>query len=383
MDADCRPTYEADQHLFVASREIFLPAAASIRLSVQGHRQLAIVAEIQMKVLSVAAMTFLLALTGPVHAEPARGQMKGGISYSLPQWFKASFLDFQQDIDEARKQGRHVMVFLHLDECPYCARMLQENFRGGETTDFIRKNFDVIPVNIRGVVETVWIDGKSYSERALAGHLKVYATPTVVFFDLDGNKILQLTGYRDPAAFRQAVDFVQSKSYSKQSFADYVAAHATPAVYKFLDHPLFVTRTNFKGYTGPLMILFEDKRCAECARFHEKTLNSPDVLAEMQKFLVIRFDADSTQPIVDLNGDPTTPAQWVKALGLTYRPAVALFNEGHEIYKIDSRLYHFHFKETLRYVSGKYYRQYDNKSQYNAARREELMRQGIDINYAE
>jgi thioredoxin-related protein len=336
-----------------------------------------------MKALSIIAAVLLLAVTGPAHAETARGQMKGGIGYSLPPWFQSSFLDFKHDVEEARKQGRHVMVFLHLEECPYCARMLKENFTGGETRDFIRKNFDVIGVNIRGDVETVWIDGATYTERALAGHLKVYATPTIVFVGLDGKKVLQLTGYRDPRAFRHALEYVQSQSYRRQPFAEYVAAREKQAVYAFREHPQFANRTNFKGYKQPFAILFEDKQCGECARFHEKTLNHPDVLAELKKFLVVRLDADSTQSIVDLDGNATTPAQWVRALDISYRPAVVLFDEGREIFRIDNRLYRFHFKETLRYVSGGYYKRYDDISKYNAARRDELLGQGIDIDYAE
>jgi hypothetical protein len=86
---------------------------------------------------------------------------------------------------------------------------------------------------------------------------------------------------------------------------------------------------------------------------------------------------------VDPDGNATTPADWVKALGLSYRPATVLFNEGQEIFRVDSRLYHFHYKETLRFVSGGHYRRYDSYSQYSAARRAELLGQGIDINYAE
>jgi thioredoxin-related protein len=331
---------------------------------------------------SVAAAA-LLVLAGPAGADVARGQMKGGVDYSLPSWFKASFLDFQHDVDEARKLGRHILAFLHLEQCPYCARMLKESFIAGETHDFIRKHFDVIGVNIRGDVETVWIDGNTYSERALAGHLRAYATPTLVFLDLDGNKVLQLTGYRDPRALRYALDYVQGRHYGKQSFTEYVASRDKPAVYAFRDHPQFAAVTNFKDYAKPLAILFEDRQCAECARFHDRTLNHPAVLAEMKKFLVVRFDADSTRPIVDIDGNATTPAEWVKELGLSYRPAVVLFNEGSEIFRVDNRLYHFHFKETLRYVSGRHYRQYDSYSHYNAARRDELLKQGIDIDYAE
>lgn len=336
-----------------------------------------------MKSVSVAVIALLLAFAGPAAAETARGQMKGGISYTLPSWFKSSFLHFQDDVAEAREQGKHVLVFLHLDECPYCARMLKESFESGDTRDFMERHFDVIGVNIRGDAETVWIDGTTYTERALTAHLKVFATPTVVLLDLDGNKLLQLDGYRDPRALRAALEYVQGKHYRNQTFAVWLGSRDKPAIYAFRDHPQFAPAADLKDYRKPLAILFEDRQCAECARFHDKTLNHPDVLTEMKRFRFVRLDADSQQPLVTPDGQTTTPAQWVKALGLTYRPAVALFDEGREVFRMDGQLYHYHFKEMLRYVSGGYYKQYDHISKYNAARRDELLQKGIDIDYAE
>jgi thioredoxin-related protein len=324
-----------------------------------------------------------MAVGGPAGAETAPGQMKGGVDYSLPPWFKSSFLHFKDDIEEARQQGRHVMVFLHLDQCPYCARTLRENFVSGDNRDFIQTHFDVIAVNIRGGADVTWIDGVTYSERALAGKLKVFATPTIVFLGLDGKQVLQLTGYRDPRALRHALEYVQGKHYRNQSYTTYLAARDKPAVYALRSHPQFAATTNFKGYMKPLAILFEDRQCAECARFHDRTLNHPDVLAELKKFHVVRLDTGSSRPVVTPDGKTTTPGEWAKALDLSYRPAVMLFNEGREIFRVDGRLYHFHFKETLRYVSGGHYRQYDDISKYNAARRDELLKQGIDIDYAE
>jgi thioredoxin-related protein len=336
-----------------------------------------------MRSIAIVAAALLLTIAAPAGADTATGQLKGGVNYSLPSWFKSSFLHFKDDVEEARRQGRHVMVFLHLDQCPYCARMLKENFESGDTRDFMQRHFDVIAINIRGGAEVTWIDGASYSERALAGKLKVFATPTIVFLDLDGNQVLQLTGYRDPRALRAALEYVQTKRYRSQPFTAYLAARDRPALYQLRDHPQFATVTNFKGYQKPLAILFEDRQCAECARFHDKTLNHPDVLAELKNFQFVRLDTDSSQPIVALDGKTMTPAQWAKALDLSYRPAVVLFNEGREIFRVDGRLYHFHFKETLRYVSGGYYKRYEDISKYNAARRDELRKRGIDIDYAE
>lgn len=325
----------------------------------------------------------ILAAPGTAGAQTGAGRLKGGVAYTLPNWFKPSFLDFRQDVAEARKQNRHVMVFVHLDDCPYCARMLKESFVSGENHDFIRRHFDVVAVNVRGSLEVQWIDGVSYTERGLTTHLKVIGTPTILFLGEDGGIALRLNGYRDPGALRAALEYVQSRSYRSQPFAAYVAAKNSPAVYAFRDHPQFAAVTNFKGYRKPLAILFEDRQCAECARFHEKTLSHPDVVAEMKPYLFVRLDAGSNQPLVDLAGNATTPAQWAKALNLTYRPAVVLFNEGREIFRMDTHLYHFHFKEALRYVSGGHYQRYATFSRYNAARRTELLKQGIDIDYGE
>jgi len=310
-----------------------------------------------MKKIIVLFSIVLIVTTAPLRAETARGKLTGGISYSVPEWFKTSFLHFADDVAEAKAAGKHVMVFFRLTECPYCARMLQESFRKGPEKEYIQKHFDVVSVDVRGGGETVWIDGNK--------------------------KVLQLTGYRDPRALRQALEYVRTKSYNTQTFAQFLAQQTKPAIYKFRNHPLFTEQTSFKNYQKPLAILFEDEQCGECDRFHDKTLNHPEVMAEMKPFLFVRLDANSNQPITDIDGNTVTAAQWMKKLGLTYRPSLALFNEGRVINIIDGRLYHFHFKERLRYVSGGYYELYLTAGGYNAMRRDELLKKGININYGE
>ncbi|MBE0612863.1 MAG: thioredoxin fold domain-containing protein [Burkholderiales bacterium] len=336
-----------------------------------------------MKSIAILVVALSLMAAGPAAADSSPGKLKGGAVYALPPWFKASFMDLRSDIEEANDRDKHVMLFLHLDECPYCARMLKESFTSGSRREFIEKNFDVIGVNVQGSLEVTWVDGTKYTERTLSRYLRTFATPTIVFLGADGKKVLQITGYRDPGALRDALEYVKSKSYSIQSFTDYVAAKNKPAIYTFRENAQFSNVTDFKGYKKPLAILFEDQHCAECTKFHETTLNRPDVVEEMKKFLFVRLDADSNKPIVDLNGAKTTPAAWAKALDLTYRPAVVMFNEGREMFRADGRLFHFHFKEALHYVGGAYYKRFDTLSQFRAAYRSELLKKGINIDFAE
>ena len=336
-----------------------------------------------MKLLFTVLALALFIAGAPIASVAAPGKMTGGLKYDMPDWFKMSCLDLNDDLKEANAHQRQIMLFLHLEECPYCARILNENFRAGATREFIERHFDVIGIDIRGSRAVTWFDGHEYPELALAKMLKVYATPTIIFIDPEGKTALRLDGFRKRPAFRQALDYVQQKAYRQESLASFVAKQKQQVPYRMRTESMFRELTDFKNFRKPLAVMFEDKDCSDCDEFHEKVLTHPEVLPELSHFTVVRLDAYSDQPITDIDGKRTTPKQWLEQLGLTYRPGIVLFNEGKERARVDGMLYHFHFKELLRYVSGGYYKKFGSFSQYNAMRRPELLQQGIDINYAQ
>ncbi len=325
----------------------------------------------------------LLAWTIHAGAETPRGKITGGQAHEFPAWFKTSFLDFNDELAEARKTGRHILVFVNLNDCPYCARVLDENFRQGDNMEYIKSHFDVIAMNIRGSEEVTWIDKAQYTERELAARLKVHATPALVFISPEGRQVLLLHGYRTPGTLRHALEYVHNRAYRNQSLAAYVEQRPPAAVYAFRNHPRFDNVTDLSHASGPIAAIFEDRNCADCDGFHDKVLSHPDVLAELKPFRVVRLDAYSNQAIVDISGSRTTPRAWAATLGINHRPGIVLFNEGRETARLEGRFYHFHFKELLRYVSGKHYRRHDRFTGYLAERQEQLLREGAHINLAE
>lgn len=311
-----------------------------------------------------------------------KGILTGGQVYDLPDWFTQGFLEFDHEVSEANKAGKQVIAFFHLDECPYCVRMLDENFRAGETRQYIEKNFRVTGVDIKGGIEVTWADGRTYNESELTKHLGVYGTPSVVFLDQTGGKVLQLNGYRDPGAFRQALNFVQGRHYQTTSFSDYLVKLDRKPVYQFTHHELLQKATYFKDYRGALVILFEDRYCGECVRFHEKTLNHPDVLAGLQDVLFVRLDADSKQKIVTPGGKMMTTRQWMDDLGLTFRPSLVMFNEGRELFRADGIKYHHHLSEGLAYVKSGYI-DYPVLRDFKRAYRDRMMETGRNVDFSE
>ena len=336
-----------------------------------------------MKKLLMLLCVALLALDTAALAQTPPGRMTGGRAHTLPDWFKQSFLNLKEDAGEARQSGKHLLIFMDLNDCPYCARTLDENFHGGENKAYIQKHFDVVSINVRGDREVTWVDGATSTEQAVAVKLKVVGTPALVFIDGDGRKVLQLNGYRTPPTLRHALEYVANKEYRRQSLADYIEKRQKTPVYTLRDHPRFEKVTDFAGYRKPLAVIFEDRNCADCNGFHDKVLSHPDVLAEMKAVRMVRLDAYAETPIVDLDGKRTTPRAWAAALRLTHRPGVVLFDEGKEAGRIEGRFYHFHFKEMLRFVSGKHYQRYDRFATYLNDRQASLLQQGINIDFAE
>lgn len=309
---------------------------------------------------------------------PARGQIIGGVAHQAPSWFKQSFLEIADDVDEATEAGKHVILFFQLNGCPYCDRMLEESFEAEPLTSYIREHFDAIAINVRGDREIAFNDELTVTEKQLAGILKVSGTPMILFLDENNKAVVRISGYRAPERFRQILEFVATNSYRTTSLADYLDARLNKNVYKLRDNPLFSDISDLSSVEGPLMVIFEDGGCYDCDEFHDGVLADPLVQKEIKPFTVVRLDADSQEKIRDIHGNETTPAELARKYEMIYRPGVLMFDDGLLLRRVDSLLFPYHFKEYVRYVAGGFYKKLDWRT-YSDRRTEELLQAGETI----
>ena len=74
-------------------------------------------------------------------AEKKEGKFYGAKITEYPNWFKESFLNFQDDINEAKADGKRIVVFFHQDGCPYCNALVERNLAQKDIADKVKKNF--------------------------------------------------------------------------------------------------------------------------------------------------------------------------------------------------------------------------------------------------
>lgn len=311
------------------------------------------------------------------HADE-RGSITGGVAHEVPSWFKESFLEIAEDVEEASEENKHVILFFQLNSCPYCDRMLEESFEAEPLKSYIQKHFDTIAINVRGDREIAFNEEISVSEKELSDILKVVATPAILFLGGENETIVRVNGYRAPQRFMSVLEYVATGAYENQSLADYQQAKLDRSVYEPRPNSLFSDITDLSGIDGPLMLIFEDGSCYDCDEFHDGILTHAQVRKEIEPFTIVRLNTDSDQQITDLFGNKTTAAKLAKKYEMTYRPGILAFDEGILLRRNDSLIFPHHFKESMRYIAGGYYKNMDYET-YSEQRTEELLSSGVDI----
>ena len=274
-----------------------------------------------------------------------------------PAWFSESLLELRDDVADAAKQGKRVMLYFGQDGCPYCVRLMEVNFRQAAIAAKAQKNLVALALNIWGDREVRWTDGSITTEKQLAAKLKVQFTPTILFLDEQGGVALRMNGYYPPHEFDAALDYVAGKLEKKVAFADYLGSRAKPAARETLNMqafflpPPYDLRRQPKG--KPLAVLFETAHCVQCDELHAVVFKRRDVLAQLAKFDVVRFSLSDTAQVRTPEGRSLPASAWAKALGVGYVPAMVLFDaRGREAFRTEAYLRPFHLAGALEYVSS-------------------------------
>lgn len=319
------------------------------------------------------------------HLNANEGKLSGGTMHEVPEWFKESFLDIKEDISEAEANNKHFMIFMDLEGCPYCSKMLNENFiTQNKTSEFIKKYFDVINIDVKGSREISWDENTTLTEKALAEKLEIQYSPTILFFNKNKEVVVRVNGYRNKDDFKYILEFVQGKYYEQMSLTQYLEKITKETLYTFIENKMFKDLKDLSKIKTPLAVIFEDGSCTQCDYFHNRLLKDKDVLKEFKNFTIVRLNANSDEQIIDIDGNKTTAKEWVKKINLDYRPGILLYDNKKLISTVDALLYPFHFKELLRYVGEKHYKKYPKSYlDYLRVRQSELLKQGININLAE
>jgi thioredoxin-related protein len=336
---------------------------------------------------SLLALVCLVAVMNPVVAaeEQKLGKFFGAKDTEYPSWFKESFLDLREDIEEAKKGGKRVMLFFHQNGCPYCNALVERNLSQKNIEEKMRKNFDVVALNMWGDREVTYTNGDHYTEKSFAEALRVQFTPTLIFYDENGKVVLRLNGYRSPNRFTVDLDYVANQKEKEMAYLDFVKANFTPGPSSkemhnedfFSPPPFDLTR---KAGSRPLAVFFEQKDCPDCDTLHTQVLPDADTRKIVKQFDNVQLDMWSATPVTTPSGEKTTAREWAKKLDIKYAPSIVIFNEkGEEVIRSEGFFKVFHTQGIFAFVLEGAYKQQPSFQRYLSERAEHFREQGKDV----
>lgn len=305
--------------------------------------------------------------------------------HEQPEWFKNSFLDINEDIAEAKKNNKRLVLFFYQDGCPYCKKLFEDNLGQRAIADKMRKHFDVVSINIWGDRE-VTVSGNTQSEKDFAAQLKVMYTPTLIFFNANGKAALRANGYYPPERFNAAMDFALDKHDASETFSEYLA-RVSPKPSSGKIHREVETLKAPYAFDKPTggendyrLVIFEQKQCTPCDELHTDILRRDESKELLRHFDVSVLDIWSDEKLVNTDGKVVSQRDFAKHLNIQYAPSLVFIDKKERVvFRTDGYLKAFHIQSAMDYVASGEYNKQPNFQRYIDARADALRKQGIEV----
>jgi len=144
------------------------------------------------------------------------------------QYFFASGTDdLRAELADAKRGGKKALfVMFEQDGCPGCLYMKEHVLNRPDVQNFYRERFINFSINILGAAPFEDFTGRAVTEKTFAQATGIVGTPTLMFYDLEGQEIVRLTrAIRDPKEFIMLGQFVASGAYRTRRFAEFARHH--------------------------------------------------------------------------------------------------------------------------------------------------------------
>ena len=121
--------------------------------------------------------------------------------------------------------GKNVLLLFETKSCPYCKLFKKDMEQNKVMHKLLKDNFNVYSIPIDEYHEYEMGDKnppKKTNTVSLKMGFTVKATPQIVLFDKEWNKIIQLPGYADPHQMIIFLNYVAKGIYKKEDLKKYL-----------------------------------------------------------------------------------------------------------------------------------------------------------------
>lgn len=176
----------------------------------------------------------VMTLVALIMAAPVLAAELGDDGLHKADWLRDTFKDLQEDFEEAKSEGKQLLIIVEQRGCIYCQKMHEEAFMDERVLAHLNDTYYPIQLDLHGANEMTDTDGEALEERAAARKWGVMFTPSMIFLppeiDPTQSAIKQAVVVM-PGAFAGGTTFdmmtwVAEERYLDQSEEDFQRYHA-------------------------------------------------------------------------------------------------------------------------------------------------------------
>jgi len=132
----------------------------------------------------------------------------------------ASTINIDKSVVDANTTNKHIMLFLHKDNCGYCDR-IEVNLSDINISKAIQKDFLLLDINRDGSDSIIYQDFNG-TNRSFMKELDINFYPTILFVDTKSDAIIYaLYGYMEVKELLVELSYISSYAYTRISLEEY------------------------------------------------------------------------------------------------------------------------------------------------------------------
>ncbi len=130
-----------------------------------------------------------------------------------------------QHTDKLVANGKNVLLLFETNTCPYCEMFKKDIKEDKLLHKLLKENFNVYSIPLDEYHEYEMGDKnppKKTNTTSLKMGFTVKATPQIIMFDKNWNKVIQLPGYADPSMMKIFINYLVKGIYKKEDLNKYL-----------------------------------------------------------------------------------------------------------------------------------------------------------------
>jgi len=132
------------------------------------------------------------------------------------------FVDFDAGLKVARADGKPIFLYFGRYGCAWCDHTNKKTFSDAGLKKLYSENYALVYVDAESGKRLTLPSGERITEAELGARLQAFATPLFVYMTPQGDKIMQIPGFKTVQDFRDYDRYVRGGHYKQKTLLEFL-----------------------------------------------------------------------------------------------------------------------------------------------------------------